>query len=636
MSFTPTDDRSQPDFDKESPLVVPGKHAINYLRAGLTAASILYLAFLSQSFLSPLFDSVRLEYGNASIQVQGTRTAQDGHLWVDAIIADGQLLKWDAIDRGTGWNEVDTGLILHSLSAPENTPAVLSFRCKRLVATLRPYNWSGTIVVKRNGSLSRIFDVQPSESELVIDDPQVSRSWLVFFIALSVFAGLAAWFAPVYSNRSITGWLLFAVSCAHVLYWACSPVGTNGDSEGYLQTVAINFHSGMPSYFPPGYPTFMAVLRLIDATTLGSFITFVQHAMSVIVVYWLYKLLVRIVSGNVAFLAGLLAGLLPPVFAISQSVLSEVPTGFAMVGAVYFAVRCKETGKVIPAILSGVCMAFAGLLRMVPFISLVPAICLIFLRPRSKQNFRQLAIIPTTAASIIVCFLAWFGARSGVPKLTTSTGFHLYNRVLAEQKLINDRGAETRRFRQLLAGHDPFVPHWFIAKEPGLRNLSYAEAGNLLHAVAMEGILGNPARYLLYTCSLAWRDYIAETGWVPGWDQSVDPDPSLANRPVLPFGSGVLAWQSASERLQSSIWPVLCWLAILGALLGAFSINRNIVFAIAVIPVGYLLASGAVEYFSPRYNAPLVPLIAAVAVIPLDPGSWRHARALISALKDLR
>lgn len=37
----------------------------------------------------------------------------------------------------------------------------------------------------------------------------------------------------------------------------------------------------------------------------------------------------------------------------------------------------------------------------------------------------------------------------------------------------------------------------------------------------------------------------------------------------------------------------------------------------AWVPVGYLLSSAGVEHSNPRFNAPIIPFVAALAMIPL-------------------
>jgi hypothetical protein len=596
------------------------KQPIDTLRLCITLATVLYLAFISESTLSFLLTPAAP--GQVTIEVTKDQAAsaadpQDG-LAVDAVIADGKLLRWDSTHYTNEWELQDTeGQPVPHLFDTHPGSATLTFQARRFVAVVRSVRWSGVMRVIRDGRLVQERTVPRSDvwSPIAVDDPGAPRSGAVFVGALILFAACAWRFGPWSRGRRSLPWLVFFLTALHLLYWATQPVATNNDSEGYLDAISTLFSSGTPAYFPPGYPVFLALVGSLAGGHLGSAVTLIQHGMAILAAVWLYLLLRRVVSEGLALVGGILAGSLGPTLTLSQSVLSETATCFAMAGALYFAVRATETGKIIFTVLAGALMGWGVILRVVPLVALSPAICLVYLSPLSRNGLRRLGISAIAALAIVLLPIAWCGYKSGYPGLTDSTGLHLYNRVIDEQKLVNEDGPSTRRLEALLAGKDLRNAHWIVIQEAGL---DYEQAEHLMRKVSLEGISKYPARFLLYSPGLAWRTLIVPTQWIPDWSLTMSAMPRLENPPLLAFTASDLDWHWDLDSLNLRIWPILCWIAVAGGLLAFWSRQRPLALAIAWIPVGYLLAGACVEYFNPRFNSAIVPFIAALAMLPFD------------------
>jgi len=202
--------------------------------------------------------------------------------------------------------------------------------------------------------------------------------------------------------------------------------------------------------------------------------------------------------------------------------------------------------------------------------------------------------------------------------LTNSVGFHLFNRVVTEQKQLDADGPATRVLLTLLEGKDPRgTSFWDLQEQGGVRDLDDSEAERLLYRVALEGIRKDPWGFLLFTPSLAWHMLLAPAAWIPVWGETVAVHPRLETPPPLAVTAASLAWRWTLEEIHGSLWPFLCWAAVAGTCLGLFLPQRNLILALAWIPAGYLLSSACVEYFSPRYNSAIVPFVAALAMVPL-------------------
>jgi hypothetical protein len=459
--------------------------------------------------------------------------------------------------------------------------------------------------------------LEEQEQPIVVESPEAPPSLVLFVGALILFTSCAWWFGPIRTGRRNILWLIFFLSVIHFLFWTNQCVGTTYDSFGYLKTNWF-FLQGIPSYFPPGYPALLGVVGSISGDNLGRWITLVQHGMVVLGGVWIYLLLRRIMSEELSMIGGILAGAIAPSLITSQAVLSEAPTLFAMVGAFYFTVRSSETGRSWYAVLAGMLAGWAGILRIAPLAGLIPSIFLVHLLHRSKDRFRLLGITLTITAVIILIPILWCWYKSGQPELTNSLGFHLFNRVVTEQKLLDENGPATRAFLNLTEGKDPRgVPWWEIWKQDGFRKLSYIEANPLFREVALEGIRKDPLGFLVFTPHLAGRLFLTSSSWVPAWGGTIPILPRLENPPPLTFTASSLTWRRALEKTNLVLWPIICWTAVAGTFLGLFLPQRSLILALAWIPAGYLLFSAFVEKFDARYNSSIASFVVALSMVPV-------------------
>ena len=213
--------------------------------------------------------------------------------------------------------------------------------------------------------------------------------------------------------------------------------------------------------------------------------------------------------------------------------MSEATTLFAMVVALYFTVRCAETGRLRFLFLAGVFAGWAGTLRVVPLAALAPSICIIYLLPPTKRGLKLAAKTLTVTVGFVVLPILWCWYKSGEPALTNSMGLHLFNRVVTEQKQLDENGAATKMLIDLLGGKDPKgVPHWQIREDTNIQKLGYFQQERLLRSVAIEGILKEPWAFVASTPYLAWKLLMADaSGWLPGWGGTSQRYPSLENPP---------------------------------------------------------------------------------------------------------
>ena len=189
---------------------------------------------------------------------------------------------------------------------------------------------------------------------------------------------------------------------------------------------------------------------------------------------------------------------------------------------------------------------------------------------------------------------------------------------MTEQRQLDNAAPATQSLLTLLEGWDPRGVAWWDVRAHGkVHDLNDEEAERLFHRVAVEGIRKDPLAFMVYTPRLAWKMFLAPADWIAAWGDTIALHQHLESPPPLLITESGLKWREAMEAFHWSLWPVLCWVAIAGMVFGVLLPQRILVMAMAWVPIGYLLSSAAVEFFSPRYNAAVVPIVAALAVIPL-------------------
>ena len=261
--------------------------------------------------------------------------------------------------------------------------------------------------------------------------------------------------------------------------------------------------------------------------------------MVVAMALWCYRLVRPHAGIGPALVAGVTIGMMPSMLAMSQAVMTEIPTAFLMLGTIIEqATVARDDPRLRWPLLIGILAGLAVLIRVVPLVALLPAVGLLLLLPWRKRQAR-LALRSGLVTMAVVCLpLGWFLVRSGTVRLANSTGLHLYNRVVFTQHLLDGTGGATRALVKRLEGADPrTMAFWDVRKFPGIESLGYAGAERLLGAVAMEGIRNAPVAFLAYSPQVGWDEIRRTPFWdIPRWtDTQTEGAATLeSHRPLRP------------------------------------------------------------------------------------------------------
>jgi hypothetical protein len=541
--------------------------------------------------------------------------AWDNQIWIGGIIADGRKLRPDEIHREGNWTDSD-GTLSH---VDNRLPAAVSFWARSAVVWLARSRWSGRAGILADGHSDSIDLYCPRIrcGGIFVDLPNWNSSrwtWLPF---VCVIGGAWLLLKPWTTEARCEVWLVSVLIAVHGLVWAVAPIDTVTDSLDYLPNFLQSLRGGYPAYFPPGYGLFQALTMTLPGSGAGAKIALVQHMMMVLSLLGLWRL-VREWSPwpFSAFWLSLVTWLFPTLF-LPQAILSENVALFAMVGALYFTCVMQRRGSVWAGFAAGTCVGFGTITRIVPIAASGPCVILLMLGVRRKTFLPATGALTLTAVMIVAAPLLWFSAHGNPFSLSSSTWRHMYNRVIYQQKLIDDDGKATRTLRSLLPGTDlSSTNHWDLVTLLSAAGAEH-QTDALIRHVVIEAMRRHPLDYFLYTFLLAWRNltadprvYLLIAGGTPQYEAELETTPPLG------YSAAAARFCQVIADIFGPTWTVLCWLAVTGVFVIRWFQRRNLLVALAWVPAGYIMATSFVEYFLPRYNVAITPFVAALGLLP--------------------
>ena len=122
---------------------------------------------------------------------------------------------------------------------------------------------------------------------------------------------------------------------------------------------------------------------------------------------------------------------------------------------------------------------------------------------------------------------------------------------------------------------------------------------------------------MAHSGAVAWQELVGHADYcIPLWGDTNTLDAALESPPLLRLTASGLQWRWRLGEVHHQFWPLLCWAAVIGVLLGLPLRQRGLVLALAwVLPVISWHAS--LDYFLTRHSVPTIPFVAALAIIPL-------------------
>jgi Dolichyl-phosphate-mannose-protein mannosyltransferase len=587
----------------------------------LTAASAIFLAWSASLCLRvPPYQAAR-RVQRFTIVVSGSaKKVPDNGTLVTRLLVDGKALRGRDAELTGDW----VSYWDRTLSHPNTTePASISFNARSAIVLFDRLNHCGHLSI--SGPDGTIWQDTSKDCDrggryrrfLAVDLPAPApRPHWSLVVWLAAFLILAAVTQPWTSRRRLEVWLLIYLAVLHLLFWSTQPVGLLTDSLKQLPTLKANVLLGTPAYFPPGYPMLVGLAYLISRTLTGSVITMLQHVMMIATIWWCYRLLERSAGTTVSFATALVIGAAAPTLVLPQGLMSENVALFGMAGTLYFAFNYRETGRLRDGIFAGFLLAWATLARVVPFAAGVLSVLAIMIgaEPRAA-GLRKFGAVVALVMVVLAVPILWFGIRSDNFALSNSVGRHLYNRVVADQYLLDRQASATSNLLKSIAPLDPYgVPHWKIQQLLKKKGLTDDQIETLMKQTSLESIHRAPWKYVRYSLQQTWIQYFLDPiAFMPYASTPFEYDAELESSPPLGACVNSLLWRVHLERAFDAAWRYVAWIALASIPLVPLLEERGTFLAFALTPAGYIFSTALVEYLLSRYNAAIVPFVFVLA-----------------------
>ncbi|MBW2420076.1 MAG: hypothetical protein JRH19_16150 [Deltaproteobacteria bacterium] len=269
------------------------------------------------------------------------------------------------------------------------------------------------------------------------------------------------------------------------------------------------------SFFPPGYPAFLALCRLVGGDHAFVVAVLIQQLLCVLSVSLIVHrlgLLERVGRRGQLFLFFVMAD--PVSLTAAQQLSPEILISTLVVGVWYLASRSPGARAPIRnGIGIGLMMGWGIAIKTVVFV-FVPLVLLACFRPFGAGALRRGWREASAAALLIVAIPAGFVAMNarlmGQATLTDRTWQHVYNRVVAADQSFASEGAVSRQLLAYFDGDRSRVTttHPTIVRTLKDAGLRFPEITALLEGAVIEALRERPMHFVvrsLYVPFLDWH-----------------------------------------------------------------------------------------------------------------------------------
>ena len=274
---------------------------------------------------------------------------------------------------------------------------------------------------------------------------------------------------------------------------------------------------GSPSLFvPPGYPLFLNLARHFGKPHYGDLLVLFQHLLR-LAPFLVFCFLARLQPGSlVPGFAALVWVMAPETYVFSHYVMSEAPAvGVTALGVAAMLWLWLRPGFG-PAAVAGLLAAVLTLIRPAGPVILAAGIVGLWLGAKRLTARLRTEIGACFVAAWLLGLTPWLLHNfllEGSFSLVSSTGRHLFNRVVVEQGLIRKDDEGLAYLEKIRANPKSTGPtywwnyHWKLLHA----GLSEVESDRIMKEAALRGIVSHPVGYIAGTLSGA--GYIA--WWTP-------------------------------------------------------------------------------------------------------------------------
>jgi hypothetical protein len=418
--------------------------------------------------------------------------------------------------------------------------------------------------------------------------------------------------------------LIFWGVTLRFLAWLVLPLTWHNDIMNYsLQAARMTGlvePAKLLSFFPPGYPAFLALCRFVAGDYCLAFAALVQQLLCVASVLMIGRRLGLI--DHTPSRRFLYFAMCEPVSLIAaQQISPEVVIG-SLVVTLWFLVTGSRSGVSAPARWLGIggLMGYGIAAKTILVVFLVPLVILLFVREAFPRALRCAVALMIPVIAIPSMFIAINANLNGQRALSDRSFLHVYNRVVAADRSIALEGPESRRFLSYF-GNDPervYRTHPSIL--PVLKKAGYAfpECTALMRAVVFETLLERPWVFIGNSLYYPFRDW-HRTPHIPARATATSelyPDILSPRRPQFSvlidsvqwrhfvFAKTLAAHQLLTRSHIASAWAMIALLAIpLAFARGHWQVLMLFVTAFALVSVHSLAETFIGRYLLLAYPA---------------------------------
>jgi len=269
--------------------------------------------------------------------------------------------------------------------------------------------------------------------------------------------------------------------------------------------------------YPLGYPLFLDFCRLWAPTLYwGKAIVIFQHLLSLGSVLLLFYIGLRIGRRMEGFCAALVYALYLPRLIYAQAIMAESLCIFLTLLSLYlFFGILLNGGSWKKGLLLGVVTAFSILTKPLALLAAGVFIIYLLITPAGRKAFISFA---SSLAIIILANFLHNWHYYGEFVLTTTSGSHLANRVIAYDGLVDYHNSETKKILTLC--YKSGVPYrfpgawWDYLRALRSSGLSAQEADHLMMKASIAGIKSKPLVYIQRTFLAFQKNLVGEDFWI--------------------------------------------------------------------------------------------------------------------------
>lgn len=269
----------------------------------------------------------------------------------------------------------------------------------------------------------------------------------------------------------------------HLYFYFYAPVTVTNDSDEYArQAHSINQSSDTRNYnfHPPGYSYFISLFSIFGQYSLHSILA-VQHILYLCTIFYF----IQTISFPNKFL---LCALLIDIHAFTCNFILPEIIIISLLIIIYTQYKTKSRSNYLFFIFP-LLSSFIVLVKPILVLIILPFLILFYKKKEFPVRFYPIGLIIFFLLPLLACIhndVRWQNFS-----LSDRSNLHLYNRVIARDKLVFESGIHYKELNNYLSKEQIFSPHWEVRKNLEKYGFTFQEISDLLRRVSIEGILNN-------------------------------------------------------------------------------------------------------------------------------------------------